>query len=89
MRRRQHPIYRASRTTSPRDDLFIETLFRGFARCTEAEGRLDACVSDHELELAQQQITHVKLELQQALDSYTDSRIQMWLGARSGAERLE
>ena len=65
------------------DDLFIETLFRGFTRCMEAEAHLDACVSDHDLEVAQQQLSNVKLELQQALDQYIEGHIQRWFGARS------
>ena len=65
------------------DDLFIETLFRGFTRCIEAEAHLDACVSDHDLEVPGQQLSNVKLDLQQALDQYIEGHVQRWFGARS------
>ena len=73
-----------SRSARGDDELVIEVLFRGFARCMEAERQLDKCVSDRELELAREQLCRVKLELQQVLDEYVDSRIGRWLGARAG-----
>jgi hypothetical protein len=77
MRSRQS-ICPVSRTIASRDTPFIEVLYRGFVRCMEAERHLDVCVSDHDLELAQQQLSRAKLELQQALDDYVDARIQQW-----------
>ena len=73
-----------SRRTTLDDEFVIEVLFRGFARCMEAERRLDECVTDRDLDLAREQLCQVKLELQQVLDGYVDSRIGRWLGGRAG-----
>ena len=79
---RTHQTASPASRTVPDDDLFIETMLRGFTRCMEAEAHLDACVSDHDLEVAQQHISNVKLDLQQALDQYIEGQIQRWFGAR-------
>jgi hypothetical protein len=90
-KQQQHRTFRAAaqHTCDLGNDLFVDTLFRGFARCMDAEARLDECVSERDLELAREQLCRVKLELQQALDDYTDARIRRWLGAPSLRELRE
>ena len=72
-----------SRRAALDDEMMIDVLFHGFARCMEAERRLDECASNREIELAREQLCQVKLELQQVLGEYVDSRIGRWLGARA------
>ena len=83
MKHHKHAVT-GSRAVGRDDELVIELLFRGFARSLEAERRLNECVSDREADLAREQLCRVKLELQQVLDEYVDSRIGRWFGARAG-----
>ena len=69
------------------DEPIIGCLFRGYARCAEAEARLSGCASDDERLVLEAQLNHVKRELQQLLDDYVDARIQRWLAGHPEAER--
>jgi hypothetical protein len=69
-------------------DPVIECLFRGYARCAEAEHRLDGCVSDEERLVLEEHLKRVKRELQQILDDYVDARIERWLVGHPDAEKL-
>ena len=70
------------------DEPIIESLFRGYARCAEAEDRLNGCVSDDERLVLEEHLKRVKRELQQVLDHYVDERIQTWLVGHPDAEQL-